>query len=91
MTGESNSYVFDNKLAWEEIEVPAQRETFEAQVLVVTKAYKKQTIRSPIAIDGSLYVPLSHALRVIQGGKYHLELVPSATAYGKPTLILYEE
>lgn len=72
-----------------EVEVPAQRETFEAQVLVITKPYKKMVY--PLVMDASTFYPLQHTYRVIDAGRYKIELVPSQMANGKPTLIIYEE
>lgn len=71
-----------------EIEVPAQRETFEAQVLVMTKPYKR--LEYPISAF-SYTIPFEQTGRVIESGNYKLELVMSHVANGKPTLIIYEE
>ncbi len=72
-----------------EIEVPAQRETFEAQVLVIARPYKKMAY--PLVMDASTFHPLQHTHRVIDAGRYKIELVLSQMANGKPTLIIYEE
>lgn len=71
-----------------EVEVPSQRETFEAQVLVISKPYKK--MEYPYAIDAMGYDPMRNTRRTLSG-KYRLELVMSSIANGKPTLIIHEE
>ena len=74
-----------------EVEVPAQRETFEAQVLVMTRSYK--TMEYPgLSVKGmTMPFPMEQTRRVLQAGKYHVELVLSSSVNGKPMLIIYEE
>lgn len=68
-------------------DIPTKHETFEAQVLVITQP-RKETV---YPFNLSIVSPMREASRVIQAGKYRLELVPSELMHGKPTLIIYEE
>lgn len=69
-----------------EIEVPVTHETFEAQILIKTKPYKK--MEYPFA--PSMSYPMEQTQRVLDSGKFKVELVLSSIANGKPTLLIEE-
>lgn len=70
-----------------EEEIPEKRETFEAQVLVITKA-RKEMVYPTLMLQ---WQPFVETTRVLRSGKYHAEFVQSDIANGKPTLIIYED
>lgn len=75
---------------YKDVEVPSMRETFEAQVLIVTAKRVERRYVSPYVMTNGTF-PMSEAARVLQSGKFHVELVPSQLVHGKPTLIITED
>jgi len=69
-----------------EVTVPARKETFDAQVLVMAKERKE--MQYPMMM--SMPYPLNEICRVLASGKFRVELVASSIANGKPTLIIEE-
>jgi hypothetical protein len=73
-----------------EEDVPAKNETFEAQILVITKP-RTITVQPFNLTVMSTHWPMTEASRVIGSGNYRLELVGSELANGRPVLIIHEE
>jgi hypothetical protein len=73
-----------------EVTFPATKETFPAQVLVITKERKEKRSPSPF-ITTSMQYPLSEVQRVIGSKKFSVELIVPSLATGMPTLIISEE
>jgi len=80
-----NNLIFNDG---KEVTVPEQKETFEAQVLVISQPYKKTVYPHMISND---YYPLSATRRVLETKHYSVELIMPVFPGGKPTLIIRED
>ena len=70
-----------------EVNIPASCETAQVQILTMTRPHKEMHY----PMTATLTVPLQETRRVIDSGKYRLELVMPSVLPGTPTLIIYEE
>ncbi len=73
-----------------EVTIPACKETFNAQVLVMAKE-RKEMHHSMHSVTMSMPYPLSETRRILASGKFHAELVMSSNPTDSPTLIIYED
>jgi len=73
-----------------EVTIPASKESFSAQVLVMAKERKEMHHPMHVLTMAAQY-PLSETRRVLARGKFHAELVVSPNPTDSPTLIIYED
>ena len=70
-----------------ETTIPATIETFEAQVVTFSREHTETTY----PLTPQFRQPMQETQRIVTSKRYRLEFVPSHIAYGKPTILLYEE
>ncbi len=76
----------------QEVTVPATKETFEAQVVVITQPRKRMEYQyNGMAVISGYQGLLDESRRVISAGKFKVELVMPPMMPGKPALIITED
>lgn len=87
MTKDVNHYTIQKQ----KIEIPAKRELFDAQVLVMTLARTEMFSPYELTLPLDNYYPLPETQRVLVSKHFHAELILPAITNGKPMLIIYED